>query len=107
MDTRPYRAETEHRIPFLLFLRTFLLLSRGFGKEAFNRVTATGTGPFLKLAAFFAHRDLGRQKRREMVLPEQGINFSLLKETLDMPCRVFHARNVRVFSTYALCIRVV
>lgn len=93
MYTWPLRTKAEHRITLFLFLCTIRLLYRWFCKEAFNRVTAAGTGPFLKLTAFFAGRYLGRQQCGEVVLPERCIDLSGFEKTLYMPCRVFHAGN--------------
>jgi hypothetical protein len=84
-------AKTEHGIPFLLFLffiRDYLL---SLCKEAVDRFPATGTGPVLELAAFFAGWHLRWQQRGKMIFPERYINLSRFEETLDMPCRIFHA----------------
>jgi hypothetical protein len=89
MDTRPFRAKAEHRIPLLLFLGSCRL--RWFSKEALNRVTTAGTDPFLKFTTFFTGRYLGRKQRGEVVLPERWVDLSRFKKTLDMPCRIFHA----------------
>ena len=83
-------TKAKHWIPLLLFLGACRFRCRLFCKEALNRVTATGTGPFLKLTAFFAGWYLGRQQCGEVVLPKRCIDFSGFEKTLYMPCCVFH-----------------
>lgn len=91
VNTRPFCAHTEHRIPLLLFPGLFRPGFRGFCKKAGNRVTTPGTGAFFEFAAFFTGRYLGRQQQGEVVLPERGVDLSRFKKTLDMPCCIFHA----------------
>ena len=90
MDTWPFRAHAEHWIPLLLFPGLLWFGFRGFCKEACNRVTTAGTGAFFEFAAFFTGGYLGRQQHGEVVLPEQGVDLSRFKKTLDMPCSIFH-----------------
>jgi len=93
--TRPLRSEAEHYVPLLLLVplfRRFVRFTRHVREEALHRVAAARTGPLFILFALFAGRHLGRQQRREVVLPERGVDPPLLKKTPDMPRRVLYTR---------------
>ena len=65
-------------------------------------VPATGTGPVLKLPALFAGRYLGWQQRGEVVHPQCRVDPARIKETLDMPCRIFHAGSMGGAGIYEI-----
>jgi hypothetical protein len=94
MNFQPLCTKAEHRITLLLFVFSLRLSCRCFAEETLYRVPATCTGPVLKLPAVLTGRHLGGQEGGEVVLPEGSINHSSFKETLDMPCLIFHTSTV-------------
>jgi hypothetical protein len=104
VDLRALRPKAEHRVPLLVPVLFSWFCCRFFSQETFNRVPATGAGTVLKLSAVIAGRDLGWQQGGKVALPERCVNPTGFEETLDVPCRVFHSKDMGVLFTYDSCL---
>lgn len=101
----PLGPEAEHRIARLPSLPAPcipLRLIRFCCKEALDRILLPSTFPVLEVLTILAARYLGREERWEMILPERGIDLSLLQELLDVSRRISHDQYYDKIHFYAL-----